>query len=192
MTLQAWIKKPKNQKLLFLAIGVILLYLYLKNKEKAAANLGAYNPGYITPPSAGGRTDTGSTGGTPYNATSLPYTHTDKGYFTLTKNGNIYSDTYVLDSVVGGLRRLTTSGRTYTVFYWINEQPYANSDGTPKNFVGVTLPPGCFISIRKVYAESSWATTHQDIFDKGGEAWYLNGGSDPNRTFKTIMMEITT
>jgi len=186
MTLQAWINKPKNQRLLFLVIGVILLYLYLKDKEKAAAvNLGVY----------GGYTNTGNTGSSTasylYNSNSLPYTHSNKDFFTLTKNGNSYSDTYP-DSVNGGLRQRAANGRTYTVFYWINEIPYANGDGTPKNFVGVTLPPGCFITVRKVYADAAWVTTHQQIFDRGAQAWYLEPGADENRTYKTVIMDITT
>lgn len=103
-----------------------------------------------------------------------------------------YSDTYSEDYISGGLRKRDVNGRTYTAFYWINESPYANPNGTPKNFINVPLPDNCYISIRKVYAQSNWVTTHQEIFDKGSEAWYLNSGSDENKTYKTIIKHIIT
>jgi len=190
MSLKAWISKKQNQRLFLFVMGFVLVYYWIKNRDKSVDDQSVYR-------SLGGRTATPteapiSTDGYMYYGISLPYTYTPKELFTLFKNGSLYSDNFSGDYIADGVKKINANGRTYTAFYYINEIPFSNLDGTPKIFRDVALPVGQFITIRKVYAQSSWVSTFDQLFNQGYEAWFENLSGDENRTYKVVMVNITT
>lgn len=126
-------------------------------------------------------------------APSLPYTFTKKVLFTIQNDKGVFSDVTKEDEIKGGQRLHNANGRTYQVFYWINEVPFVKDEtDSPADFTKIALPTGCLITIRKAYIDTKWVSTFQKLREKGGESWYENAGSDGDRIYKVALVNVTT
>ena len=135
----------------------------------------------------------GGSGDYTYSAQSLPYTTSPKDFFTLIKNGNLYTESFQGDSVVSGKTTRSANGRTYVAFYWIDGIRYADGNDNPKAFVDVNLPVGRLTNIKKVYVDSAWVSTFDQLKANDYDTHY--GGNDPgdlNKLYKSISQNVTT
>lgn len=121
-----------------------------------------------------------------------PFTHVNKVLFDIENVKGAYSDVTPGDYIKDGQRYRDENGRSYRVYYYLNDIPFETADGRPKDFKDVKLKNGLLLSIRKLYAQADWVQTFDDLLKRQSEVWYENPGFDEFKMFKTAMQSITT
>lgn len=92
---------------------------------------------------------------------------------TYQKVAGSYVDMTTDEYMDGLVRKRNIGGVAHTIFYYLDDFPHMNPDGTPKPFASGDYPlmSGETIGIRKLYARSSWVSTFAQLRSKMGDVW---------------------